>query len=120
MVDAIIDGSRDEVKSSPGRSGGRQRTTRGVKRTRMRYQGRSLLFTAEDYNEDEGRPHLDENGIQDAEGSRSTKKIIISQLDRELHLQCGTPQTDDDFSTDESEENPRCVEGNDPTVRIRT
>jgi hypothetical protein len=118
--DAIIDEGRDEVHSSRGRSGGRQRTTRGVKRTRKRYQGRSLPFTAEDYNEDEGRPHLDENGIQDAGGSRPTKKIIISQRDRELHLRSATPQTDDDFSTDESEEDPRCVEANDPTVRIRT
>jgi hypothetical protein len=106
--------------SSRGRGGGRHRTTRGVKRTRKRYQGRSLPFTAEDYNEDEGRPHLDENGIQDAEGSRPTRKIIISQRDRELRLRSATPQTDDDFSTDESEEDPRCVEANDPTVRIRT
>ena len=117
---AIIDGSTDEVHSSRGRGGGRQRTTRGVKRTRKRYQGRSLPFTAEDYNEDEGRPHLDENGIHDAQGSRPTKKIIISQRDRELRLRSATPQTDDDFSTDESEEDPRCVEANDPTVRIRT
>jgi len=79
--DVIIDGSRDEVHSSRGRGGGRQRTTRGVKRTRKRYQGRSFLFTAEDYNEDEGRPHLNENGIQDVEGSRPTNKIIISQRD---------------------------------------
>ena len=75
------DGSRDEVHSSRGTGGGRQRTTRGVKRTRKRYQGRSFLFTAEDYNEDEGRPHLNENGIQDVEGSRPTNKIIISQRD---------------------------------------
>lgn len=118
--DVFIDGSTDEVHPSRGRGGGRQRTTRGVKRTRKRYQGRPLPFTAEDYNEDEGRPHLDENGIHDAEGSRPTKKIIISQHDRELHLRSATPQTDDDFSTDESEEDPRCVEANDPTVRIRT
>ena len=118
--DVFIDGSRDEVHSSRGTGGGRQRTTRGAKRTRKRYQGRSLPFTAEDYNEDEGRPHLDENGIHDAEGSRPTKKIIFSQRDRELHLRSATPQTDDDCSTDESEEDPRCVEANDPTVRIRT
>jgi hypothetical protein len=36
--DAFIDGSRDEVHSSRGTGGGRQRTTRGVKRTRKRYQ----------------------------------------------------------------------------------
>jgi hypothetical protein len=48
MGDAIIDGSRDEVHSSCGRGGGRQRTTRGVKRARKRYQGRSLPFTAKD------------------------------------------------------------------------
>ena len=118
--DTIIDESRDEVHSSRGMGGRRQRTTRGVKHTRKRYRGRSLPFTAEDYNEDEGRPHLDENGIHDAEGSRLTKKIIFSQHDRELHLRSATPQTDDDCSTDESEEDPRCVEANDPTVRIRT
>ena len=88
--DAIIDGSRDEVHSSPDTGGGRLKTTRGVKRTRKRYQGRLLPFTAEDYNKDEGRPHLDENGIQDVEGSRPTKKIIVSQHDRELHLRSAT------------------------------
>jgi hypothetical protein len=108
------------VHSSRGTGGGRQRTTRGVKRTRKRYQGRLLPFIAKDYNEDEGRPHLDENDIQDAKGSRQTKKIIFSQRDRELHLRSATPQTDDDFSTDESEEDPRCVEANDLTIRIRT
>jgi hypothetical protein len=35
--DAIIDEGRDEVYSSRGKSGGHQRTTRGVKRTRKRY-----------------------------------------------------------------------------------
>ena len=118
MGDAIINGTRDEMHSSCGR--GRQRTTRDVKHTRKRYQRRSFSFTVEDYNEDDDRPHLDENGIHDAKGSRPTKKIIISQHDRELHLRSATPQTDDDFSTDESEEDPRCVEANDPTVRIRT
>ena len=81
MGDAIIDGSRDEVYSSRDTGGGRQRTTRGVKRTRKKYQGRLLPFTVEDYNEDEGRSHLDENDIHDAEGSRPTKKIIILQRD---------------------------------------
>ena len=79
VEDAIIDGSRDEVHLSRGTNGGCQRTTRGVKRTRKRYQGRSLPFITEDYNEYEGRPHLDANDIHDAEGSRPTKKIIISQ-----------------------------------------
>jgi hypothetical protein len=112
------DGSRDEVHSSRGMGGGRQRTTRGVKRNRKRYQERSLPFIAEGYNEDEGRPHLDENGIHDEEGSRPTKKIIFSQRDQDLHLRSATPQTDDDFSTDKSNEDPRCVEANDPTVQI--
>jgi hypothetical protein len=108
------------VHSRSGTVGGRHRNMRGVKRTRKRYHGRSLPFTAEDYNEDEGRPYLDENGIHDVEGSRSTKKIIFSQCDRKLHLRSATPQTDDDFSTNESEEDPSYVEANDPTVRIRT
>ena len=118
MGDAIIDGSRDEVHSSCDR--GRQRTTRDVKRTRKRYQGISFSLTIEDYNEDEDRPHLDENDIHDAKGSRPTKKVIISQHDRELHLRSATPQTDDDFNTYESKEDPRYIEANDPTVRIRT
>ena len=117
MGDAIIDGSRGEVHLNPSTGGGRLRITRG---TRKRYQGISLPFTAEEYNEDGGRPHLDENGIHDAEGSRPTKKIIISQHDRELHLRSATPQSDDDFRTKESEEDPRCGEANDPTVQIRT
>ena len=118
--DDFINGSRDEVHSSRDTGGGRERTTRGVKCTRKRYQERSLPFTAEDYNIDESRPHLDENGIHDAEGCRPTKKIIISQHDRELHLRSVTPQTDVDFSTGEFEEDPRCIEANNPIVRIRT
>ena len=119
--DVFIDESRDEVHSNCGTGGGRLRTTRGVKCTMKRYQGRSFPFTAEDCNEDQGRPHLDENfGIHDVEGSWPTKKIIISQHDREFHLWSATPQTNDDFSTDESEEDPRCIEANDPIVRIRT
>ena len=36
-----------------------------------------LPFTAEDYNENEGKPHLDENGIQDAELSHNATESCI-------------------------------------------
>ena len=95
-----------------------QRTTRGLKCSK-RYRGTSLPFSAEDYDKDEGRPHLDKNGIRDMEGSGRTKKLVLTRDDN-LHLRSVTPQTDDDLNTDDSEEDPRCVETNDPTVRIRT
>ena len=41
----------------------------------------ALRFTAEDYDESEGRPHLDENGIRDAEGSRRTKKLVVTRAE---------------------------------------
>ena len=77
----------------------------------------ALRFTAEDYESD-GRPHLDENGIRDAEGSRRTKKLVVTRVEN-LRLRTVSPQTDDDLSTEDSEEDPRCVEANDLTVRIR-
>ena len=82
-----------------------------------RYQGTSLSFIAKDYNEDEGRPHLEKNGMHNAEGSRCTKKLIMTKHEK-LRLRSVTLQTDDDLSTDESEEDPRCVEANDSTVWI--
>lgn len=115
---APIDSNRNEVRSSRGRGGVMQRITRGVKR-RKRYQGTALRFSADDYDETEGRPPLDENGIRDPEGSRRTKKLVVTRDDN-LRLRSVSPQTDDDMSTDDSEEDPRCVEANDPTVRIRT
>ena len=78
----------------------------------------ALRFTAEDYDESEGRPHLDENGIHDAEGSRHTKKLVVTKAEN-LCLRSVSPQTDDDLSTEDSEKDPRCVEANDPTVWIR-
>ena len=78
----------------------------------------ALRFSAEDYNESEGRPHLDENGIRDAESSCRTKKLVVTR-DENLRLRSESPQTDDDLSTEDSEEDPRCVEANDLTVRIR-
>ena len=78
----------------------------------------ALRFTAEDYDESEGRPHLDENGIRDAEGSCRTKKLVVTRAEN-LRLRSMSPQTDDDLSTKDSEEDPRCVEANDPTIRIR-
>ena len=55
----------NQVQSSHGSMGAGQRITKGMKR-RKRHQGMALWFTVEDYDESEGRPHLDENGIRDA------------------------------------------------------
>ena len=41
----------------------------------------ALWFGAKDYNESEGKPHLDGNGICDAEGSRCTKKLVVTRND---------------------------------------
>ena len=65
----------------------------------------ALRFTVEDYDESEGRPHLDENGIRDAEGSRHTKKLVVTRAEN-LRLRSVSPQTDDDLSTEDSEEDP--------------
>ena len=78
----------------------------------------ALRFSAEDYDESKGRPHLDENGIRDAKGSRYTKKLVVT-MDENLCLRSESPQTHDDLSIEDYEEDPRCVEANDPTVRIR-
>ena len=78
----------------------------------------ALQFSAEDYDESEGRPHLDENGIRDAECSCRTKKLVVTS-DENLRLRSESPQTYDDLSTEDSEEDPRCVEANDPTIQIR-
>ena len=78
----------------------------------------ALRFSAKDYHESEGRPHLDENGIRDAEGSRRTKKLVVTRAEN-LRLRSVSPQIDDDLSTKDSEEDPRCVEAHDPIVRIR-
>ena len=77
----------------------------------------ALWFSAEDYDESEGIPHLDENGIRDAEGSRRTKKLVVTKHDN-WRLRSESPQTDDDLSTKDSEEDPWCVEANDPIVWI--
>ena len=94
-----------------------QRITRGLKRQK-KHQDMALWFSAEDYDESEGRPHLDENGIRDAEGSRRTKKLVFTR-DENLHLKSKSPQIDDDLSTEDSEEDPKYVEANDPIVRIQ-
>ena len=78
----------------------------------------ALQFSVEDYDESEGRPHLDENGIHDVEGSRCTKKLVVTRTEN-LRLRSVSPQTNDDLSTEDSKEDPQCVEANDPTVRIR-
>ena len=65
----------------------------------------ALRFTAKDYDESEGRPHLDENGIHDTEGSRRTKKLVVTRAEN-LRLRSVSPQIDDEFSTENSEEDP--------------
>ena len=84
-----------------------------------RFQGTSLPFSTEDYDKDEGRPRLDKNGIREAKGSRCTKKLVLTRDDN-LHLRSVILQLDDDLSMDDFEQESRCVETNDPTVRIRT
>ena len=78
----------------------------------------ALQFSAEDYDESEGRPHLDVNSICDAEGSSRTKKLVVTRAEN-LRLRSVSLQIDDDLSTEDSEEDPQCVEANDPIVRIR-
>ena len=109
--------TRNQVWSNRGSIRAGQRITRGMK-WRKRHQGMALRFIAEDYDESKGRSHLDENGIRDAEGSRRTKKLVVTRAEN-LRLRSVSPQTDDNLSTEDSEADPRCVEANDPTVRIR-
>ena len=78
MGDAIIDENRDEMHSSCGRVEGAKELRelsnvprRGIKEDRFRL----LLKMRVDYNEGEGRPHLDENGIHDARGSWCQPKL---------------------------------------------
>ena len=78
----------------------------------------ALWFSTEDYDESEGRPHLDKNGIRGAEGSRRTKKLVATRVEN-LRFRSVSPQTNDDLSIEDSEEDPRCVKANDPTVQIR-
>ena len=68
----------------------------------------ALWFGVEDYDESKGRPHLDEKGIHDEEGSRRTKKLVVTKDDN-LRLRSESPQIDDDLSVKDSEEDPRCV-----------
>ena len=96
----------------------RLRTTRGAKR-RRRYQGRRIPFVGDDYDVADGMPHLDEHGIRDVESSQRTKKLVTGR--GSLRLRRVSPQEEDnDMSTEESDVDPRCMEPNDPTVRIRT
>ena len=94
------------------------RTTRGAKR-RRRYQGRQTPFVSANYDVADGMLHLDEHGICDVESFQRTKKLVTGR--RSLRLRSVSPQEeDDDMSTEESDMDPRCMEPNDPTVRIRT
>ena len=113
---AANDSTRNQVRSNCGSIGLGQRIIRGMK-CQKRHQSMALWFGTEDYDESEGRPHLDENGIRDAEGSRHTKKLVVTRDDN-LRLRSKSPQTDDDLSTEDSEEDPKCIEANDPIVRI--
>ena len=96
----------------------RLRTTRGAKR-RMRYQGRRTPFVGDDYNVVDGMPHLDEHGIRDVESFQRTKKLVTGRGSLRLRS-VSLQEEDDDMSTKESDVDPRCMEPNDPTVRIRT
>ena len=107
--------TRNIASSSRVNAMGRRRTTKGVKRSR--YQGRPTQFVGEDYDPNDGRPNWDESGLRDVEGSRPTMRLVVTQGER-LRLRAATPRSDDDESTDESYEDPRCVEANDPTVRV--
>ena len=70
----------------------------------------ALRFSTDsDYNESEGRPHLDENGIRDAESSRRTRTLVVTRAEN-LRLWSVSPQTDDGLSTEDFEEDPGCVE----------
>ena len=91
----------NQVRSNYGSMGAGQRITRGMKRRKM-HQGMALRFIVEDYDESEGRPHLDENGIRDAEGSHRTKKLVVTRAEN-LRFRSVSPQTDDDLSTEDSE-----------------
>ena len=96
----------------------RLQTTRGAKR-RRRYQGRRNPFVGDDYDVADGMHHLDEHGIRDVESSQRTKKLVTGR--GFLHLRSMSPQEEnDDMSTVESDVDPRCMEPNDPTVRIWT
>ena len=85
-----------------------------------RYQGRRTPFVGDDYDVADGIPQiLDEHGIRDVESSQRTKKLVTSR--GSLHLRSVSSQEEnDDMSTEESDVDPRCMEPNDPTVRIRT
>ena len=72
------DSTTNQVCSNRGSIGAGQRITRRMK-CRKRHQGMALWFSTEDYDESEGRPHLDENGICDVEGSRRTKKLVVTR-----------------------------------------
>ena len=108
----------NQVWSNRGSMGVGQRITRGMKR-RKKHQGMALWFTAEDYDESDCRPHLDENGIRDADGFRRTKKLVVTRAEN-LGLTIVSPQTDDDLSTKDSEEDPQCIEANDPCRNTKT
>ena len=96
----------------------RLKTTRGVKR-RRRYQGRRTPLVGDDYDVTDGMPHLDEHGIRDVESSQQTKELVTgrgSLCVRSVSLQ----EDDDNMSTKKSDVDPRYMEPNDPTVRVRT
>ena len=86
---ASNDSTTNQVRSNHGSIGAGQRITRGMKR-RKRHQGMTLWFSAKDYNENEGRPHLDENGIRDTEGFHRTKKLVVTK-DENLRLRNESP-----------------------------
>ena len=73
----------------------------------------------DDYDVTDSMPYLDEHGIRDVESSQRTKKLVNSR--GFLHLRSISLEEDDnDMSTKEFDMDPRCMEPNDPTVRLWT
>ena len=73
----------------------------------------------DDYDVMDGMPHLDEYGIHDVESSQRIKKLVTEG--GSLHLRSINPEEDDDdMSIEGFDVDPRCMEPNDPTVRIQS
>ena len=75
------------------------------------------MTNRDDHDVTDGMPHLDEHGIHDIESSQRTKNLVTRR--GSLRLQSISPQEDDDdISTEESDMDLRCMEPNDPIVRV--
>ena len=73
----------------------------------------------DDYDVTDGMPHLDEHRIRDVESSEQTRKLVSRRSS--LRLQSVSPKEDEnDMNTEESDMDHRCMEPNDPTIRVWT